>query len=52
MIKTEQMKHFTRGLKSQTRMLLDASTRGTIKIIAEDEVKELIKKMCQNEHHT
>lgn len=27
----EQMQHFTRGLNVKTQILLDASTRGTIK---------------------
>ncbi|XP_050890743.1 uncharacterized protein LOC127096179 [Lathyrus oleraceus] len=43
----KHMQHFTRGLKAQTRMLLDASA-GTIKTKNEDELKELTERMCQN----
>lgn len=50
MSSVEQMQHFTRGLKSQERMILDASYGDTIKIKNEDEVKELIEKMFQNEY--
>lgn len=39
----EQMTHFTRGLKAQVRMLLDASIEGAIKTKNEEEVKKLIK---------
>lgn len=46
------MQHFTQVLKVQTRMLLDASTGGTIRNKNEDEVSELIENMCQNEYHT
>lgn len=48
----EQMQHFTRVLKVQTRMLLDASAGGTIRNKSEYEVSELIENMCQNEYHT
>lgn len=48
----EHMQHFTRGLKTQDIILLDASTGGSIKNKNEDKVKELIKKMCQNDYHS
>lgn len=48
----EQMQHYTKGLKAQARMLLDGSIRGTIKINNEDEVKELIEKICQNDYRS
>lgn len=44
----EQMKHSINGLKTPTRMLLDASTEGTLRIKNEDEVKTLIESMFQN----
>ncbi|XP_050915571.1 uncharacterized protein LOC127130642 [Lathyrus oleraceus] len=46
----KRMQHFTRVLKAQARIILDASVGGTIKTNIEDEVKELIKKICQNEY--
>lgn len=45
----EHMTPFTSGLKTPTRMLLDASSRGTLRIKNEYEVNTLIKNMCQNE---
>ncbi|MCI04367.1 hypothetical protein A2U01_0025414, partial [Trifolium medium] len=48
----EQMHMFTRGLRTQTRMLIDASTGGTIKNKNEDEVKQLIENMCLNEYRS
>jgi len=44
------MQIFTQGIKAQTSMFLDASTRGTIKTKSEMEVKDLVKNMAQNEH--
>lgn len=46
----EKMQNFIKYLKSQTRMLLDASVEGTICQITESEVKDLIEKMCMNEY--
>lgn len=46
----DQMQNFIKGLKSQTRKLLDASARGTIRQMNEPQVKDLIKKMCMNEY--
>lgn len=48
----EQMKYFIKGLKTPMRMFLDASVRGSLRCKNEDEVKELIIKMCQNEYHS
>lgn len=44
----KQMQHFTRDLKAKMEMILDASVRGTIRIKNENELKELIERMCQN----
>lgn len=48
----EQMKNFTRGLKVHTRMFLEALGGGTMRTKNEDEVKELIERMCHNEYHS
>lgn len=48
----QHMQHFTRGLKVHTRMLLNVSVGGTMRTKNEDEQKELIEKICQNEHHS
>lgn len=45
----EQMQNFIKGLKIQTRMLLDAYVGGTIRSMTEPQVKYLIEKMCLNE---
>lgn len=45
----EKMQHLARGSQVQTRMLIDVSVRGIIRIKNEDEVKELIERMSQNE---
>lgn len=45
----EHMTPFISGIKTPTRMLLDASSRGTLRTKNEYEVKTLIKNMCQNE---
>lgn len=47
----EHMKNFIKGLKSQTHMLLYASTRGIILQMIEPQVKDLIEKMCMNEYY-
>lgn len=47
----EQIQHFTRVIKAQTRIPLDALVRGTIRTKNEDKVNELIERMCRNEHH-
>jgi len=39
---------FTTGLKPNTRMLLDASAGGTMKIKTDDEVRTLIDNMSLN----
>jgi len=44
------MQAFTTGLKLDTRMLLDASAGGTMKIKTTDEVRELIDNMSLNEY--
>lgn len=46
------MQNFTKGLKSQIHMLLDASARGTIHQMTEPQVKNLIEKMCMNEYRS
>lgn len=46
----EQMQSFVKGLQIQAQILLDASTRGTIRTLIEPQVKELIKKMSLNEY--
>lgn len=46
------MKNFIKGLKSQTRMLLDAFVGGTIRQMTEPQVKGLIEKMCMNEYRS
>ncbi|PNY05113.1 hypothetical protein L195_g001552 [Trifolium pratense] len=48
----EQMQIFTGGKKMQHMMLLDASVGGSIKNKTDEEVKELIEQMCQNEYNT
>ncbi|GAU44809.1 hypothetical protein TSUD_292020 [Trifolium subterraneum] len=45
-----QMQHFTQGLRPQTRMLLDASTGGSLKNKDENEAKKLLETMAQNEY--
>ena len=44
------MQAFTTGLKPDTRMLLDASARGTMKIKIADELRALIDNMSLNEY--
>jgi hypothetical protein len=44
------MQHFTRGLRAQTRMLLDASVGGSLKRKDEREAMELIESMAQNKY--
>lgn len=46
----EIMQAFIIGLKPDTHMLLDASTRGTMKIKTTDEVREMINNMSLNEY--
>ncbi|GAU46855.1 hypothetical protein TSUD_385320 [Trifolium subterraneum] len=46
----QQMQYFTQGLRPQTRMLLDASTGGSLKNKDEVEAKELVETMAQNEY--
>lgn len=46
------MQNFIKGLKSQTRMLLDTSAEGTIRQMAEPRVKDLIEKMCMKEYRS
>lgn len=48
----EQMQNFMKGVKSQTRMLSDASAGGTIRSMTEPQVKDLIEKMCLSEYHS
>ncbi|GAU41492.1 hypothetical protein TSUD_13740 [Trifolium subterraneum] len=45
-----QMQHFTQGLRAQTRMLLDASAGGSLKNKDENEARELVEAMAQNEY--
>ncbi|GAU25750.1 hypothetical protein TSUD_216820 [Trifolium subterraneum] len=45
-----QMQHFTLGLRAQTRMLLDASSGGSLKNKYESEARELMEAMSQNEY--
>lgn len=52
MINTEKMQNFIKGIIIQTRMLLDASTSGTIRVLTEVQVNELIEKMILNEYHS
>lgn len=47
----EQMTHFTDGLRTQTRMLLDASIGRTLRLKTNEELKTLIENMCHNEYH-
>ena len=47
---TDVMQAFTTGLKSDTRMLLDAYAGGTMKINTADEVRTLIDDMSLNEY--
>ncbi|MCI85331.1 hypothetical protein A2U01_0106610, partial [Trifolium medium] len=44
------MQMFTQGLRPQTRMLLDASAGGSLKNKDEDQAKELVETMSQNEY--
>ncbi|GAU41120.1 hypothetical protein TSUD_288100 [Trifolium subterraneum] len=48
----EQMQMFIRGLRMQSRMLIDASTGGTIRNKNEDEVRQLVQNMCMNEYRS
>lgn len=48
----EHMSHFIRGLITQTKMHLGASTMGTLRAKTYDEVKTLIKIMFQNEYRS
>ena len=47
----ELMQIFTRGMRIQHRMHLDASAGGSINAKTAEEVKELIEQMCQNEYN-
>lgn len=44
----EQMQNFIKGLKSQTRMLLDAFVGDTTTQMTKPRVKDLIENMCMN----
>lgn len=46
------MQHFTRVLRAQTIMFLDASVGGTIMTKNEYQVKKLIERMCHNEYRS
>lgn len=48
----EQLTQFISGLTTPTRMFLDASTRGTLRTIIDDEAKTLIENTCQDEYHS
>ncbi|XP_045830999.1 uncharacterized protein LOC123922316 [Trifolium pratense] len=48
----EQMQIFIRGLRMQSRMLIDASAGGTIRNKNEDEVRQLVENMCMNEYRS
>jgi len=50
--KLDQMQIFTLGLNVQTRMLLDASAGGSLKVKTDHEVQALIENMAQNEYRT
>jgi hypothetical protein len=43
------MQHFTNDFNAQTRMLLDASTAGSLQMKNETEAKDIIERMAQNE---
>ncbi|MCI55060.1 hypothetical protein A2U01_0076310, partial [Trifolium medium] len=47
----EHMQILTGGMKIQHRMHLDASAGGSITLKTDEEVKELIEQMCQNEYN-
>lgn len=47
----EQILYFTMGLTTPTRMLLDASVGGTIKIKTTYEIRELIENQTQNDYN-
>ncbi|MCI28329.1 hypothetical protein A2U01_0049529, partial [Trifolium medium] len=44
------MQMFTQGLRPQTRMILDASAGGSLKNKDEDQAKDLVETMAQNEY--
>jgi hypothetical protein len=44
------MQHFTQALRPQTRMFLDASAGGSLKNKNENEARELVENMSQNEY--
>lgn len=46
----DQIFYITVGLRSTTKMLLDASAGGTIKNKTIEEVRELIENMIQNDY--
>jgi uncharacterized membrane protein YheB (UPF0754 family) len=45
------MQLFTAGMKMQHPMILDALTGGSIKIKTQEETKDLVEQMCQNEYN-
>lgn len=48
----EQMTHFISRKKTPTRMFLDVSSWGTLRVKIDDKLKVLIKNMCHNEYHS
>ncbi|MCH81430.1 hypothetical protein A2U01_0002217 [Trifolium medium] len=47
----EQMQIFVAGMKMHHKMILDASTGGSIKNKTQAATKELVEQMCQNEYN-
>ncbi|XP_050895887.1 uncharacterized protein LOC127102575 [Lathyrus oleraceus] len=48
----EQMTHLIDGFKTQSRMLLDASVEGTLRLKVDEELKTMIENICQNEYYS
>lgn len=44
------MTHFINGLRTQTRMHLDAPARGTLRLNTSGELGSLIENICQNKY--
>lgn len=52
MMAIKQMTHFNNGLRTYTRMLLDASAEGTLRLKTHENLKTLIENMFQNEYRS
>jgi hypothetical protein len=46
------MQIFTRDMRMQSKMLIDALVEGTIKTKNEDEVRKQVENMCMNKYRS